>query len=98
MRRNPRAPSGSHAPHAMLPSQHGLDGRGCYIVTFAANRLGSTMPTRVPHPHHDHSPGQGHPPAAISPSILRMSVVERLAIAVGLIALVWGAVVWAMKA
>jgi hypothetical protein len=55
------------------------------------------MPTRVPHPHHDHGPGQGHPPAAISPSILRMSVVERLAIAAGLIALVWGAVVWAMK-
>jgi hypothetical protein len=55
------------------------------------------MPTRVPHPHHDHRPGQGHPPGAISPSILRMSVVERLAIAAALIALVWGAVVWAMK-
>jgi len=55
------------------------------------------MPTRVPHPHHDHRPGEGHPPAAISPSILRMSVVERLAIAVALIALVWGAVVSAMK-
>jgi len=56
-----------------------------------------TMPTRVPHPHHDHRPGEGHPPAAISPSILRMSVLERLAIAAALIALVWGAVVWAMK-
>jgi hypothetical protein len=60
-------------------------------------QLGRLMPTRVPHPHHDHRPGQGHPPGAISPSILRMSVVERLAIAAALIALVWGAVVWAMK-
>ena len=56
------------------------------------------MPTRVPHPRHaHHRPGEGHPPAAISPSILRMSVVERLAIAAALIVLVWGAVVWAMK-
>jgi hypothetical protein len=55
------------------------------------------MPTRVPHPRHAHRPGEGHPPAAISPSILRMSVVERLAIAAALIVLVWGAVVWAMK-
>jgi hypothetical protein len=52
------------------------------------------MPT---HPqHHHHPPGQGHPPAAVSPSILRMSIAERLAIAVALIALLWGAVVWAM--
>jgi hypothetical protein len=54
------------------------------------------MPTHVPHPHHHH-PGQGHPPAAISPSILRMSVVERLAIAAALIVLLWGAVLVAMK-
>jgi hypothetical protein len=55
------------------------------------------MPTDVPHPHHHHHPGQGHPPAAISPSILRMSVVQRLGIAAALIVLLWGAVLWAMK-
>jgi hypothetical protein len=55
------------------------------------------MPTDVPHPHHAHRPGQGHPPAAISPSILRMSVVQRLGIAAVLIVLLWGAVLWAMK-
>ena len=54
------------------------------------------MPTHVHPQHHHHPPGQGHPPAAVSPSILRMSIAERLAIAVALIALLWGAVVWAM--
>ena len=53
------------------------------------------MSTHV-HPHHHHHPGQGHPPAAVSPSILRMSILERLAIAAALIALLWGVVVWAM--
>ena len=55
------------------------------------------MPTHVPHPHQHHHPGQGHPRASISPSILRMSVLQRLAIAAALIALLWGAVIWAMK-
>jgi hypothetical protein len=54
------------------------------------------MPTHVHPQHHHHPPGQGHPPAAVSPSILRMSIAERLAIAGALIALLWGAVVWAM--
>src|SRR5262249_18191959 len=60
-----------------------------------------TMPTPVPHPHpappHAHRPSETPTRAAISPSTLRMSVVERLAIAAALIVLVWGAVVWAMK-
>jgi hypothetical protein len=55
------------------------------------------MPTHVSHPHHHHHPGRGHPPASISPSILRMSVLQRLASAAALIALLWGAVIWAMK-
>ena len=55
------------------------------------------MPTRLPHPHHQHRPGHGHPPAAVSPSILRMSVVQRLAIAAALIALLWAGVLLAMK-
>jgi hypothetical protein len=50
------------------------------------------MPTHVHPPHHHHHPGEGHPPASISPSILRMSVLERLAIAA-----VLSAVIWAMK-
>jgi hypothetical protein len=47
--------------------------------------------------HHSHPPGQGHPPASISPSILRMSVMERLALAAVLIAGLWGAALWAMQ-
>jgi hypothetical protein len=55
------------------------------------------MPTDIhPHHHHHHRPGEGHPPASISPSILRLSAVERLAAAGVLIALIWAAVLWAM--
>jgi len=53
------------------------------------------MPTHI-HPHH-HQPGQGNPPASISPSILRMSVLERLAVAAVLIVVLWGTAFWAMK-
>jgi len=60
------------------------------------------MPTPVSHTHshhhhHHHPPGVGHPPATVAPSILRMSLFERLGIAMVLIAVLWGAVFWAMK-
>jgi len=48
------------------------------------------------HAHH-HATGQGHPPAAIGPSLLRMTAAERLAVAAGLIAAIWAVVVWAMN-
>ena len=55
------------------------------------------MPTHVhDHHHHHHHPGEGHPPASISPSILRLSALERLAAAGGLIVVIWAAVIWAM--
>jgi hypothetical protein len=55
------------------------------------------MPTHVhEHHHHHHHPGEGHPPASISPSILRLSAVERLAAAGVVIAVIWAAVFWAM--
>ena len=44
------------------------------------------------HPH----PGHTHPPATVSPSILRLSALERLAAVAVLIALLWGAVYWAI--
>ena len=95
-------PGGLGKPQAGLrqAEQSGLAfaGRKCYIVT-RSNRNHPAhrplMPTHV-HPHHHHHPGQGHPPAVVSPSILRMSILERLAIAAALIALLWGVVVWAM--
>jgi hypothetical protein len=49
------------------------------------------------HPHHHHHPGHGHPPAAISPSLLRLSAAERLAGVAVVVALLWGAVLWAMS-
>lgn len=48
------------------------------------------------HRHH-HPHGHAHPPAAIGPSILRLSVLQRLVFAAVLTALVWAAVIWAMR-
>jgi len=47
-------------------------------------------------PHHHHHPGHAHPPATVSPSILRLSALERLAAVAVLIVALWGAVIWAM--
>jgi hypothetical protein len=57
------------------------------------------MPTDIHprHQHHHHPAGQGHPAAAVSPSLLRLSVPARLAVAAAFIALLWSAVFWAMK-
>ena len=49
------------------------------------------------HHHHHHPHGHAHPPAAVAPSILRLSAIERLACVTVLIALIWGAVFWAMQ-
>ncbi len=49
-----------------------------------------------PHPHHHHDPDRAHPSVAVAPSLLRMSAAERLAGAAVLIALLWGAVAWAI--
>jgi hypothetical protein len=47
--------------------------------------------------HHHHHPGQAHPPATVSPSILRLSALERLAAVAVVIVALWGAVFWAMS-
>jgi hypothetical protein len=44
--------------------------------------------------HHHHAPG-AHP-VRVPPSILRLSAWERLAVAVVILAALWGAVLWAM--
>jgi hypothetical protein len=49
------------------------------------------------HHHHHHHPGHIHPPVAVHASLLRLSALERLAVAVGLIALIWAAAFWAMR-
>jgi hypothetical protein len=66
-----------------------------YNITISGN---PAVPTEI-HPlhHHHHPAGQGHPPAAVAPSILRLSVLGRLAVATAFIAVLWGAVIWAMK-
>jgi hypothetical protein len=46
--------------------------------------------------HHSHAPGQPHERASVSPSILRLSAAERLAAVAVVIAVLWGAVFWAM--
>jgi hypothetical protein len=45
--------------------------------------------------HHHHHHGGAHPSPAIAPSLLRLSAAQRIAVAVGLIALIWAAVFWA---
>jgi hypothetical protein len=50
------------------------------------------------HQHHHHHPhGHAHPPAVVAASILRLSVMQRLCIALAGIALIWAAVFWAMR-
>ncbi len=46
--------------------------------------------------HHHHHPGHAHPPATVSPSILRLSAPERLAAVAVVVVVLWGAVFWAM--
>jgi hypothetical protein len=46
------------------------------------------------HQHHHH-PSHTHPPAAISPSLLRLSVWSRLTVAAALSVVLWLAVLWA---
>jgi hypothetical protein len=46
---------------------------------------------------HSHPHSHRHPHAVvISPSILRMSALQRLVVAAGLIVLIWAALFWAM--
>jgi hypothetical protein len=47
--------------------------------------------------HHHHAPGHAHPPASVSPSILRLSAWERLSVAAVIIVVLWGAVAWAIS-
>jgi hypothetical protein len=46
--------------------------------------------------HHYHA-GEAHPSSALSPSLLRLSAPQRLALAGALIALIWVAVLWATR-
>jgi hypothetical protein len=47
--------------------------------------------------HHHHHPGHAHPPASVHASILRLSILERLAVAAGVSAVLWAAAFWAMR-
>ena len=67
----------------------------CYTITYQVLCRESTMADHHHH-HHGHA-GHAHPPVSISPSILRLSVVERLMAVSVLIALLWAAVYWVMR-
>ena len=60
---------------------------------FLSDLKCNTITSPVTHHHHH---GHIHPPAPIGASLLRLSVWQRLAIAVALIALMWAASFWAM--
>jgi len=48
------------------------------------------------HPH-THAPGERHPHATVPPSLLRLSIFERLAIVALLAMVLWCAVIWAIS-
>jgi hypothetical protein len=48
------------------------------------------------HQPHSHPVGQRHEPARVSPSILRMSVWERLIVVAVAVLVLWAAVYWAV--
>ena len=48
-------------------------------------------------PHHHHHADDVHPPAYVHPSILRLSAWQRMAIAAGLVVVIWAAVLWAIR-
>jgi hypothetical protein len=50
------------------------------------------------HHHHHHHAGHVHPPASVAASILRLSALERLAVAAVVVVALWLAVIWAMSA
>lgn len=45
---------------------------------------------------HTHAPGERHPHAEASPSLLRFSAMERVGIALALTGILWAAVFWAI--
>jgi hypothetical protein len=45
--------------------------------------------------HHHHA-GHVHPPARVSPSLLRASVLQRLTAVAICLVLLWSAVIWAL--
>ena len=61
-----------------------------------SSRLFAMTHPQPPHPHHHHDPNHAHPSAEVAPSLLRLSAAERLAGAAVLIAILWGAVLWAI--
>lgn len=68
----------------------------CYTITIRKAGTDPVM-SHESHHHHHHPQGEAHPPAAIAPSILRLSAAQRLGMALALIAVIWAAVFWAMR-
>ena len=66
-------------------------------MLYYNNAREPTMSDHHHHGHHHHHAGHAHPPARAHQSILRMSALERLGFAAGLIALLWVAAYWAMR-
>jgi hypothetical protein len=46
--------------------------------------------------HHHHHVGHSHPSPAMAPSLLRLSALQRLALVAVVLAVLWGAVAWAL--
>ena len=78
--------------HQLIIPQHG------HAITllrssYPATQVAFTFPLKSSSP----PPGHVHPPAAVHPSILRLSALQRLGVRGGLIALIWAAAFWAMR-
>ena len=62
-----------------------------YLARSPPERAAPGLPLMQAHAHDHH-----HGPVEIPPSLLRLSALQRIAIATLLSALLWGAVVWAI--
>ena len=60
-----------------------------------AGQIGLLYYNNIAMTHHHH-PGHTHPPARVAPSFLRMSAAGRIAVALAVSVLVWGAAFWSM--
>ncbi|MDQ0510420.1 hypothetical protein [Ancylobacter amanitiformis] len=79
----------SHAKGRDPDHGHAHDhGHGEEGVAIPAHRAGASH-SHSPSHRHSHGPGRRHPPARPGFSLLRLSAVQRLAIALPLAALIW---------
>ena len=89
-------PANDTSADAVIQAQHAGHTMAARETAGGSAASPTSRDSGVPTRHHHHG-GAPHPSPTISPSLLRLSAVERLAGAGVLIALIWAAVFWAIR-